>query len=48
MGGLMPPEDEHRVEVHLDEVLVARGLTLSELADRAALLALRPLRAQRG
>lgn len=30
----MPPEDEHRVEVHLDRLLAARGLTLTELADR--------------
>jgi len=30
----MPPEDEHRVEVHLDTLLAARGLTLTELADR--------------
>lgn len=30
----MPPEDEHRIEVHLDKLLAERGLTLTELADR--------------
>lgn len=31
----MPPEDEgHRVVCHLDELLSARGMTLTELADR--------------
>lgn len=30
----MPPEEEHRVEVHLDKLLAERGLTLTELADR--------------
>jgi putative transcriptional regulator len=30
----MPPEEEHRVELHLDRLLAARGLTLTELADR--------------
>jgi putative transcriptional regulator len=29
------PEDLHAVEVHLDRVLTARGMTLAELADRA-------------
>lgn len=33
----MPPEEEHRVEVHLDELLSARGMTLTELADRVGL-----------
>ena len=33
----MPPEEEHRVELHLDQLLVARGLTLTELADRVGL-----------
>ncbi|MET7397270.1 helix-turn-helix transcriptional regulator [Dactylosporangium sp. NPDC005572] len=33
----MPPEDEHRVEVHLDELLAERGITLTELADRVGL-----------
>ena len=30
----MPPEEEHRVQVHLDRLLTERGLTLSELAAR--------------
>jgi putative transcriptional regulator len=30
----MPPEEEHRVEVHLDQLLAERGLTLTELANR--------------
>jgi putative transcriptional regulator len=30
----MPPEEDHRVEVHLDKLLAERGLTLTELADR--------------
>jgi putative transcriptional regulator len=30
----MPPEDDHRVDVHIDDLLAARGLTLTELADR--------------
>ncbi len=30
----MPPDDEHRVDVHLDALLAARGLSLTELADR--------------
>jgi putative transcriptional regulator len=25
----------HAIEIHLDEVLIARGMTLTELADRA-------------
>jgi len=33
----MPPEDEHRVRVHLDRLLVERGITLTELADRVGL-----------
>lgn len=28
----MPPEEEHRVQVHLDRLLADRGMTLSELA----------------
>lgn len=27
-------EDQHGVDVHLDRILVERGMTLSELADR--------------
>jgi putative transcriptional regulator len=30
----MPPEEEHRVEIHLDELLAARDLTLTSLADQ--------------
>ncbi|WP_457033743.1 helix-turn-helix domain-containing protein [Kitasatospora sp. P5_F3] len=33
----MPPEEEHRVTVHLDRLLEERGLTLTELADRVGL-----------
>ncbi|BCJ76554.1 transcriptional regulator [Catellatospora sp. IY07-71] len=33
----MPPEDEHRVEVHIDALLAARGMTLTELADRVGI-----------
>lgn len=29
------PEELHTVEVHLDELLADRGMTLTELADRA-------------
>ncbi|WP_267715801.1 helix-turn-helix domain-containing protein [Streptomyces sp. CoH17] len=30
----MPPEEEHRVQVHLDRLLAERRMTLSELAAR--------------
>ncbi|MEW2222511.1 helix-turn-helix transcriptional regulator [Streptomyces sp. NPDC006990] len=30
----MPPEEEHRVRIHLDRLLAERGMTLSELAAR--------------
>lgn len=30
----MPAEEEGAIEVHLDELLAARGMTLSELSDR--------------
>ncbi|MEV6929084.1 helix-turn-helix transcriptional regulator [Dactylosporangium sp. NPDC051485] len=33
----MPPEDDHRVEVHLDRLLVERDMTLTELANRIGL-----------
>ena len=33
----MPPEDEHRVDVHIDKLLAERGITLTELADRVGL-----------
>ena len=34
---VMPPEEDHRVSVHLDQLLARRGLTLTELADRVGL-----------
>ena len=33
----MPPEEEHRVQVHIDKLLAARGMTLTELADRVGI-----------
>ncbi|MEU5940004.1 helix-turn-helix transcriptional regulator [Micromonospora sp. NPDC047548] len=33
----MPPEDKHRVEVHIDKLVAERGLTLTELADRVGI-----------
>ncbi len=30
----MPPDEEHRVVCHLDQLLASRGLTLTELAER--------------
>ena len=33
----MPPEENHRVEVHLDKLLVESGLTMTELADRVGI-----------
>ncbi|GAA3527100.1 helix-turn-helix transcriptional regulator [Nonomuraea rosea] len=30
----MPPEDDHRITVHLDKLLAERGLTLTELSER--------------
>lgn len=33
----MPPEDDHRIEVHLDKLLADRGLTLTELANRVGI-----------
>lgn len=30
----MPPEEEHRIKVHLDQLLTDRGMTLAELAQR--------------
>ena len=34
---MMPPEEEHRVQVHLDKLLAARGMTLTELADQVGI-----------
>ena len=33
----MPPEEEHRVQVHLDKLLATRGMTLTELADQVGI-----------
>jgi putative transcriptional regulator len=33
----MPPEEEHRIEVHLDELLAERGITLTELANQVGI-----------
>ena len=33
----MPPEDAHRVDVHIDRLAAARGMTLTDLADRVGI-----------
>ncbi|HLL68798.1 MAG TPA: helix-turn-helix transcriptional regulator [Micromonosporaceae bacterium] len=33
----MPPQVDHRIEVHLDRLLAERGLTLTDLAHRVGL-----------
>lgn len=33
----MPPEEEHRVQVHLDRLLEQRGMTLTDLADQVGI-----------
>jgi putative transcriptional regulator len=33
----MPPDDEHRIEVHLDRLLEERGMTLTDLANRVGI-----------
>jgi len=33
----VPPEDDHRVDIHLDRLLADRGLTLTELADKVGI-----------
>jgi putative transcriptional regulator len=33
----MPPELDHRVDVHIDKLLAQRGMTLTELADRVGI-----------
>jgi putative transcriptional regulator len=33
----MPPEEEHRVEIHLDRLLAERDLTLTTLADQVGI-----------
>lgn len=30
----MPPDEQHRVEVHIDRLLAERGMTLTELATK--------------
>jgi putative transcriptional regulator len=33
----MPPEQDHRVDVHIDRLAAERGMTLTELADRVGI-----------
>lgn len=33
----MPPEDEHRIDVHLDQLLAERGLTLTDLSNQVGI-----------
>ncbi len=33
----MPPNEEHRVEIHIDRLLDERGLTVTELAGRVGI-----------
>jgi putative transcriptional regulator len=33
----MPPEEQHRVDIHIDRLLAARGMTLTELAGQVGL-----------
>ena len=33
----MPPEEQHRVDIHIDRLLAARGMTLTELAERVGI-----------
>jgi putative transcriptional regulator len=33
----VPPEDEHRVDVHLDRLVAERGLTLTDLSYRVGI-----------
>jgi putative transcriptional regulator len=33
----MPPEEEHRIEVHLDRILERRGMTLTDLAGQVGI-----------
>jgi putative transcriptional regulator len=33
----MPPDEGHRVVVHIDSLAAARGLTLTEVADRVGI-----------
>lgn len=33
----MPPDEEHRVDVHIDHLLVERQMTLTELANQVGI-----------
>jgi putative transcriptional regulator len=33
----MPPDEPHRVRVHIDELIAKRQLTLTEVADRVGI-----------
>jgi putative transcriptional regulator len=33
----MPPEEPHRIRIHLDKVLADRGMTVAELAERVGI-----------
>jgi putative transcriptional regulator len=33
----MPPDEEHRVELHLDALLADRGLTLTDVANQVGI-----------
>ena len=33
----MPPEEQHRIDIHIDRLLIARGMTLTELAGQVGL-----------
>ena len=33
----MPEEESHSIQVHLDRMLLERGMTLTELADRVGI-----------
>jgi putative transcriptional regulator len=33
----MPPDEPHRVRIHLDKLLADRGMTLTELAEKVGI-----------
>ena len=33
----MPPDEEHRIEIHIDKLLADRGMTVTELAGRVGI-----------
>ncbi|MBT8225349.1 MAG: helix-turn-helix transcriptional regulator [Dactylosporangium sp.] len=33
----MPPEEEHRIEVHLDQLVAERDITLTDLANQVGI-----------